>query len=425
MNMITKPAHMAARLRPAKAAAESTPCKPALKRARKQDSPSADCEMHPFVLLSCNDECDRFVEVDVRVLEDSGCRLHGIVKYDAPLIDAATGREYWRSGMSKAMLQTFVRSLQHGELSLGRGVSVAEALTTFEYENVSVGGRAASYLNGVPVGVAFQKCVDSANDVVMRTSEQIADALARWPRLEQALESSLTGFPTLLSCTASRAWVRFCRKPSLSGEKYDCISLVRQWPPWLRCTLTAFGMIRLRLVKDGVVAQSARDQPSFEALQKAVQRHPLGWAMLAQYDAPKAGRTKAIRRQFAEGHEFAESVRATVDDRSDAAASSSDQNEVRYARACVSMAATMVYDAPSPAVMFGGYCLDDAGKSAERTQLQRSLSQRGIKVVRWSLDDKKPSRPLVFPPRWSETTGSLNIVPPFSACVLLEFRGMQ
>jgi hypothetical protein len=81
-------------------------------------------------------DSDTFVEVDLRVLEPFMCRLYLQIKRDEPEICPTTCTPFWKCSMRKNMLLTFIRSLEHSQLSLGKDCSLEEALTTFEYEGV-------------------------------------------------------------------------------------------------------------------------------------------------------------------------------------------------------------------------------------------------------------------------------------------------
>jgi hypothetical protein len=399
---------------------------PSAKRARM------DAEDVPnFAFVTCMDDCDRLIEVDTRLLASFNCRLYGVIKHDRPLTDAASGRLHWRCGMTMAMLQTFVRSLQHGQLSLSKNVSVAEALTTFEFENVAIGAHQerqgdVAMLRMPPTGPVFEKRAERVHEAIVRVSEQIAHAIARWPRLECSLDSALSGNPILCTCTASRAWVRFCRKPQMGHEKGDvALQLARKWPCWTQLMLMAFGIVHSRLVRDKVVALEARDEKSFHALESAVHGDPLGGFMTTPVDWPLHVMDRAARRDHHAGETFSSGLRqaileASVRDPSregEALSSAVQDQKHAYARACMSLSEQLLQEAPSPASVYHGQCVDENGKSAERAQLQRSLAQRGIKVVRWNDDDKTgPARPLIFPPNWIEGAASGT-----TSCVLLEF----
>jgi len=416
---------------PKRGSMEPHPVEPRAKRPRdaaggaEAAAPKGPTAASPprFALVSCFDKRDELVEVDVRLLEQFDCRLYAVIKHNAPAVDHA-GRLFWRCGMTRAMLQTFVRSLEHGELSLSKNVSVAEAMTTFEYENVPVGVPAdrkaeVAGLRQAPPGAAFAKRAERVSEDVARTSELVAHALARWPRLETCLDAALSGFPVSCTCTATRAWVRFTRKPQLHLDKGDSsVALARSWPAWIETTLRAFGQLHGRLVRDKVVGERDRHAEAFNALYGAVQSDQLAWLMATPFDWPRHSMDRTARKESAKGELFANEQREAV-----LAASSARGQEppeaLQYARACMSLAESLLFEAPNVATMYAGQCSDDQGKSPERVQLQRSLAQRGIKVVRWSEDDKTPPRPLIFPPAWAEGPSSGSV----HCAALLEFAG--
>lgn len=323
------------------------------------------------------------------------------------------------------MLQTFVRSLEHGTLSLSKNVSVAEAMTTFEYENVEIGVPAErmaeiSMLRNPPTGVAFAKREERVSGQVLRTSELVAHAIARWPRLEASLDAALSGLPVTCTCTATRAWIRFTRKPQICGDKGDAsVSLARNWPNWIETMLQCFGKLHAKLVRDRVVGDKDRDAEAFGALHSAVQGDNLSFLMACAFDWPRYAQDKQTRREQLKGELFANEMREAILGAPLAKGSEPTEGE-RFARACMSLAESIVYDAPNLASMYAGQCCDEHGKSPERSQLAKSLSQRGIKVVRWSDEEKAaPSRPLIFPPAWVEGPNSGAV----HCAVLLEFVG--
>lgn len=378
-------------------------------------------EPPPYALVSCFDKRDELIEVDTNLLAPFNCRLYAVIKHSKPHVDAS-GRRFWRTNMTRSMLQTFVRSLEHGTLSLSKNVSVAEAMTTFEYENVPIGvpsERMAeiAMLRNPPTGVAFSKRDERVSEKMMRTSELIAHAIARWPRLEVSLDAALSGLPVTCTCTATRAWIRFTRKPQIFVEKGDAsLSLARNWPSWIETMLQCFGKIHAKLVRDKVVGDKERCADAFGALHSAVQGDQLGFLMTCAFDWPRYAQEKQTRREQLKGELFANEIREAILSAPTARLQEPTESD-RYARACMSLAERIVYDAPNIASMFAGHCCDDQNKSPERLQLQRALQQRGIKVVRWSEDEKTPARPLIFPPSWCEGPGSGS-----SHCsVLLEF----
>jgi hypothetical protein len=368
------------------------------------------------------DDPQRLIEVDLRVLEPFDCRLYKVITKDEPCIDPATQRRFWRSGhMTCAMLATFMRSLIHGELLCSRNVHPGEAIKAFEYECVPVGVRADSLtdhpgLRFPSAGVAHEKRAESASDVVMRTCEQIAHALARWPRLEVALESALLGGPSVCTCTATRAWVRFCAKPQLLAEKGDAThTLARKWPFWCSTTMGVIGMVHLRLVKEGKVQKEARHAAAYSLLAEAMDNDRLRGFFATAHDVPRQAQDKATRRDVAAAERFANEMRNTLLDAASPPVGQSAQQTlhamlppnreaVAYARACFALAESLLHATPSPATIFSGVCCDDHGKTPERRQLSRALKARSITLVRWS--DEPVPKPLLFPPAWAEKGAS-------------------
>jgi len=374
----------------------------------------------PRALVSCFDEPDKFVEVDTALLEPFNCRLYGVIKHDPPHVDAL-GRKFWKVNMSRAMLQTLIRSLEHGELSLGKTVSVQEAITTFEYENIPVGVpatyvgtlQAARHVQSARPGAVFEKRAERLAQIIHQTTESCAHAIATWPRLESCLDAALAGVPICTTCTATRIWVNFCRKPLSSSDRaMSTVNCANRWANWLKTTLISYGMTHARLVRDQLVTEGGRDEKSFTALFTAVQGDMLGWLANARHDFTKLATDKTTRRELLAAEAFAIEMRNAVVE-NDTTTNESRQR-LDYARGCFSMADTQLQDSPNISTIFSGSCSDDVGKSPERAQLAKALGQRGIKVVKWSQDHALPKHPLMFPPVWRESGAS-------GSCVLLDF----
>lgn len=375
-----------------------------------------------YVLLSCFDECDRYVEVSTALLEEFNCRLYGVVTHQKPAYDPITKRPFWRSGMTRAMLQTFVRSLTHGELSLAKNVSVAEALTTFEYENVPIGvpsSRRAeiALLKSPPTGAVFQKRAERVAERMLALCEQTAHAICRWPRLECTLDSAFSGQAVHCSSSPTRVWVRITKKPQRYAERGDlCTILAQRWPYWIASSLCTFGIIHDRLVSEKKITASARDETSFSALESRILGDNLGSFLFTAYDWPKHSMDRATRKEHAAGERFALELRNLVLDSKPSEAASIPRGALQYARACFMIADKLANETPSLSQAFSASCVDDNGKTHERTQLGRSLWQRGIKIVRWASGEDGPSNPLVFPSQWADC-GQASV----GCCVLLDF----
>ena len=377
-------------------------------------------------LVSCFDEPNRLQEVDLRVLEPFQCRLFKMIKTDLPQKDSE-GRLFWRCSMSRAMLQTFVRSLLHGELSLGSGVSFAEACTTFEFENVQIGvpmhlkSGAPAALRPPPAGIAFQKRREMLASLTQMLAEQVATAISTWPRLEDALQASLMSSQAEVSPT--RAWIRFAHKPVLTTHVGGdlIVTLATKYPKWLQKSLLAIGMIHGKLTEDGIVDGQARNVDSYHLLAASVETNLLGPLFFARYDKSSDGHDEATSRRYTRARRFATEVRQLVLTAATAAANgesitrkpedffvanaSAPADRVRFARACVSLADHLLQQAFSPASVYSGACAID-GASFERTQLAKALKVRGIGVLAWS--DSSRAAMLSFPPGWGGVDGSLD-----------------
>jgi len=377
-------------------------------------------------LVSCFDEPNRLQEVDLRVLEPFQCRLFKMIKTDKPQQNAE-GQFFWRASMTRAMLQTFMRSLLHGELSLGSGVSFSEALTTFNYENVPIGvpanlkSGAPAALRPPPPGLAFQKRREMLASLTQMLAEQVATAVSVWPRLEDALQTALVCGKAEVSPT--RAWIRFAHKPILSSHVGGdlIVTLATKYAKWLQKSLLAIGMIHGQLVEDGIVDGQARNVDAYHLLAASVETDLLGPLFFARYDKSSDVHDEATSRRFVRARRFATDVRQLVLTAATAAANgesitrkpedffvanaSPPADRVRFARACISLADHLLQQAFSPAAVFSGGCAID-GASFERTQLAKALKVRGIGVLAWS--DTSRGAMLSFPPGWGSVDGSLD-----------------
>jgi hypothetical protein len=405
--------------------AEAAEEEPPKKRLRQSKLPT-------HVYVSCFDESDKLQEIDFRILQEYDCRLYKHIKYDPPTQCAHTGRPYWRTDMTRAMLQTFMRALKHGELSLSVGVSVAEALNTFKYEGVFI-RVPPSRLNetktvqDIPGGVGFEKRAERVTTVVIRTSEQVASAIACWPRLEETLDSSLTGSSHHPSASPTCCWVRFATKPHLNtGSIEVATALARKCPLWVWQGLVSMGLMHAQLVRDGVVGPKDRSEESYRALQEAVEANFLGTLFFVRDDWTHQG-IPALRK----GEKFATEMKQSVLDGAPVqpttfASPESKEEELKaykrkgealaYAKGCFCYMAALLNETPAIARIFAGSCCDESCRSFERAQLARALQARGIKLLKWS-EDAAP-RPLCFPYAWSVVDNA----EPKGAMCLLSFK---
>ena len=369
-----------------------------------------------FVLVSCFDDPDKYVEVDTLLLKPFKSRLYKMILHDEPFVDSS-GKRFWRTGMTRALLQTMIRSLTIGLLTVGKGVTVGEALSMFDYENIVVGNK----LKPAPLGVAFPKRLEPAQQTLTNTCEQIASCIAMWPRLETCLDSSLFGAVCLNSVTATRAWVRFCKKPVIrtagntGSDSAFFAAMARKTPRWLWSTLMAIGVVHAHLVRDNHLDAKARDMQAYAALEQAVESNGLGPFLAGSYDVSKSAvlSNAPIRKEARRGDKFAAEMRNVIND----GAMHKDKAALSFATAVFCLCEMITTMTPNLTTLFGGSCADDNGRTHERALLQKSFKQRGINVIRWSDDEKEPSKPLVFPPSWFQENGCCGS----GASVLLEF----
>jgi hypothetical protein len=409
-------------------------------------------------LVACCDAPFNPVDVNLKILEQFDCMLGKTILYDAPShFDESSGphagRPYWRTTMTRAMLTTLLRSLRHGELSLGAGVSLDEAISTFEYEGITIGAAARSSARAgddAPLPFApprtlrpprdglaserfFSKDVagESPAEGIRATCERVAHAIILWPRLRLALETALSGGYGASSCSATRAWVSFSPKSpcflSLTEGTYDLLPLVRDPPHWLQHALCGIGAIHYKLVKEAAIA--SRDDRSDDALAilvAAIERTPLGPFQYTALDLPTG---VAPKRENVKGQRFARemvaaivpakttvlemlgaqrtAVAVAVQPTSHGSACTNapepcDARRSLFAKTIVSIAVRVYLQAPNLSALYGDACADD-GASYERAALGRALDARGVRVVRWARagDASAAALGLSFPPLWA------------------------
>ena len=262
-------------------------------------------------------------------------------------------------------------------------------------------------------GAVFQKRSETLHQIIHQASDKCAHAISIWPRLESCLDAAIQGVPINTTCTATRIWVNFCKKPLCSADRnVATMHMANKWPLWLKQTWISYGLWHAKLVRDKVVTDTARDESAFNALFTAVQGDILGWLSSVRHDYTKISMDKHSRKEISTAESFAREMQVAILEND--VKKIENRQKVDYARGCFSMAETQLQESPNPSTIFSGVCSDDSGKSPERAQLTKSLAQRGVKVVRWALDYSLPKNPLMFPPAWKESGAS-------GCCVLLDF----
>lgn len=411
---------------------------PGAKRARADAEPSAapggsggataandEVPKATHVFVNSFDEPDHLVEVELRRLREANCRLYGHIIYDKP--DGTcrrTGRKYWRSGMTRKMLSTFLRSLTLGYLSRGEGVSLEEAYAAFEYENVHVGipvdrANEVRGLREPPLGVGFQKRRERLREELTRLCEEIANELVRWPRLEGALDAALRGGSACVgAATPTTAWVRFVPKPCVLSQSPDPLHELAHKPPrWLLFTLQVIGLVFYELVADKKLDPAARNEPSYSLLADELASRSSGSYFFARYDIPRHLQDAEFKRKWCVAGRWVNDIRTciTMNSAQPASAStgtrsvadmfkktSTEAQRGQYARAVLGLAEHMLHSSAAPYNIFAN--MDDASASTwERNALAKALSARQIKILAWSGNGRSGTSPLRLPPHWGDS----------------------
>jgi hypothetical protein len=391
----------------------------------KRQSCGTDSE--EYVLLSAFDDPEKLVEVKLSLLKQADCRLSKMITHQAP--STRRGVPFWRSSMTKAMLTTFVRSLLAGELVLTKGVTVGEALATFEYEGVMLQSSRHPMTRPRP-GIAFSKADGRVSDLVSSLCAQVADALLQWPRLETVLDSVIgrndeeVNYSKLalanISATPTRVWVRFAgrpKTPEANGADF-ALALAQKPPRWLAEGVGALGVVHHIIAQTDAAFKTQRDEAAFKRLHRAVDGGPLGPFYGVLHDFVRSCAAPESRHLLKKGERFFSECRASL---LNAAPDAGPSLAVQYSRAVFTLVENSLWPPfPDCSRVFGSACADEGGQTPERGELKRALKARGIQVVRWS-DERDPNvRPLVFPPSWREGGATC-----YGPAVLLDFQQIR
>jgi hypothetical protein len=340
------------------------------------------------VLLSVTDSSE-LVSVDRNLLIESKCRL-GL----AILHDEATD-----SHMTKAMLLTFIRSLLHGQLSLGKNVSVQEALSTFEYEGVSLGGTPPT----ISMGVSTAHHATSISEEIVFLSERLANHLIIWPRLAKTCRNSIFGKGSV-SATPTRVWVRLLVRPQfrIRGERS---SLVAKWPIWLSESLGYIAAIHDELVMEDVVQPHACDEMTIKLMVERLNtREHLSHS--AHDGLPS---THEVKRWRVRVERFVHDVRAVLLEPTDY-----PDEAQSFAKAMLDLCLEELDVTPS----YGHIYTKMGDKGVERMALAKALKARGVSLVTWATSEEETTiNPVSFPPMWTGANYQANDVGP---CVLID-----
>lgn len=379
-----------------------------------------------YVMVSCFDEPEKHVEVDLSLLESIGCRLGLLIRNSEPCADAS-GKPFYRAGntMTRAMLITMVKSMALGQLVLSKGVNIGEALNVLEYEGALIQSNPSPKLTMPRAGLAFSKRNESVTISIQSLCERIADAIVQWPRLESVMNAAMPHDvgndctrtvvidPMPFSTTATRAWLRFADRPKNDyGDGDPMLSLATKNPRWMAEGLVALGIMQYRMTQEDKEFGSLRDEASFRKLYEQIEKDPLCTFYQVRLDACKASSDPKTRKELSKGDKFAAEMRNSV--------LNPDSVTRSYARAAVMLVDYYRKTSPICSRIFSGACADEAGSTPERVVLKKALKMRGVSIVKW-MESRDPSiRPIVFPPSWRDASNSSCYGP----SVLLSFENI-
>jgi hypothetical protein len=416
----------------AQALTRTAPVEPSAKRKRvsAKSRPKSDS-----VLLVAFDAPLQPVDASRALLADFKTRLHRVVAHDPPTAEVG-GRPAWDAGPSlpRAVLVSLLRSLAVGELLPSKEVTPSELLAALDYEGVSVRElgavpkvrgvaplepppRALAGMLSRPSGLTMHADVESL-------SEQIALALAHWPRLAHGLTAAAEGRGAGgFDCSATRVWIQFAESPlqtpraepsagaSRGTQAVEAASaasnietLARRWPRWLSALVITLELLHARRVRDSNLLAGEFAESMFREVQRDFEGDVLGRFAMHRFDSPAAydvGKSgAAFRREIHDARVAAHRLRTLAmeplpSETSDGALG----QRTMWARAAVAFAEATVSKTPNLAALFGEAFVDDAGQSFERAALAKALRRAGLKLVRWAASAELAgvAQPLVFP----------------------------
>jgi hypothetical protein len=361
-----------------------------------------------------------------------------------------------RTGFTKAQLAAFVSSFYVQRLMVTKHVELDEMVGMFAQQGVAFtwNGGLSNDEQVVPSGLSVSRLTNKASASVREACDILARGLCYWNRLELCMDASLgsqlrplpesidlhtfSGF----DCTATRAWIRFSRKPLDAFKIYSegtYNSLVSDCPFWLDRLVTYLAAVYVENELSGYT------QSTFLTMTDAAQNSPLHSLWWLARDGPCPCRKKgtkaasghviyngAAMSTTAAIHRFESFVKSKLQDSSYTMATphqptlpgfqtrSRDNKrtdvDVHFSRACVAFCLKTIKEATDYSALFSGSCACQDGLTPERTAFAKALEPMGVRVVKWSDDSDKPRRPVVFPP-YNNKTAAHTCTP----AVLLEF----
>lgn len=391
------------------------------KRARVVEIESAKRVPRHFVVAF--DEPYRHLEVSLSMLRDYSCRTASMMERDPPVGRTVDGHPVWRVPYTHAAVKCWVRAMTFGELDLGSDVSMSEILSLLEYEGIDAPSDLIESFHEIETAKKLQLGLWSSEKgslqvSVRNTAESVADALVRWPRIVKGLRNVASGVARPgFTCSATRVWVRFAPRPQLrhqyDGKRdalYEYCAQKPRPPAWLTRTLRLLGLLYCSL------PNAQRTVSCFNKMDELVQQRLKTWFT---QEPPCNSDALPELRKFT--HEILSTTYAAGPrvGRNAGMCLKDTNEELLFARACISLAEWIVENQTALDIFFSGACADEKGDTAERTALARALKARKARVVRWAQEPAGVT-PLIFPPVFAEDSSDSGDLGP---SVLLSFEG--
>lgn len=357
------------------------------------------------------------------MLQDFKCRTAHMMELDTPVAHTADGHPVWRVPYTHAATKCWIRAMTFGQIDLGNDVSMQELLSLLKYEGIDAPSdllkchAAEETAKRLRTGL-WSSDRGTLQSSVRCTAEAVADALVRWPRIAKGMLDVANGAQApAFTCSATRVWVRFAPRPRLRYEYdgkrdalYEYCACRPRPPAWLARALRVLGKLYCSL------PQRQRTVSCFNQMDELVQQRLHTW--FTQEQPLNAEALSEVRKfynevvvtTFAAGPRVGKKV-----------VTKETNEELLFARACISLAEWIVEHQMALNVFFAGACSDEKGDTAERTALARALKARRVRIVRWrdsAQDGAAGNAPLVFPPVFEPEANDTGDGP----CALLSFE---
>lgn len=452
---------------PAAVAPEPAAVAPAAAPVHVHHAQTAD-EARDFMLL-CAADSPALVRVSRHMLDDYGIMWARLVDHQPPKV-AECGCHFWTVDCTHACLLCVVQSLRAGGLQLREDTTMQEVLAEFAYAGMRPpalrrreGEPERRLITAPEMLLGPGSSAEFRRTALRATCEAIANAVCCWPRLQEVVNSAVSGeWPsTAASCSTSSVWICFvptpvpptrpCHRarpgaplgPYMTTRLWDSLAdLATRWPPWLQNTLAAM----MCIVVDARAQPAEGADPAIAAacsavealalaatfahVQAVVQSSQSGEFWTTPYDYAHGTCRTRNRAGTAEVHAMVSGVRACLSLLLRAVPRPQQQEtESRVPRAppdepvgapswvtvenahghwygwaesFVMLAWSSIKGTCSPKAIFSESCVFGEMRARERTVLAEALAARGITLVEWAEGEAvaKRSNPLLFPPAW-------------------------